>query len=117
MIVQEGNPLNSISERQIKKIFKLKQHTWANNLLIRPANLAKSHLTRQKFSRDFLRKSAHQMEAYYLKMAMIGRGQPPYEAVSEAEMIAFVRKYKGAIGYISKPIAVEGIKVLNVLYK
>lgn len=39
---------------------------------------------------------------------------PPPEKTSEADVVAYVRNTPGAIGYVSKAAAVEGVKVVSL---
>jgi len=114
IIVSEKNPLTTVSVADIKRIYKMKRRVWPNGVPVRAANMAESHHLRNDFSQQILKKRTAQMEVFYLKMALTGRGQPPYIASSNDEMIAFVRRHDGAIGYIDQPIQSPGIKILNI---
>jgi len=114
VIVSEQNPLTSISLTDIKKIYKMKRRVWPNGVPVRAANMRKDHPLRDTFSKQILGKRTAQMEVFYLKMALTGRGQPPYIANSNTEVIAFVRSHDGAIGYIDQPIRKVGIKILSI---
>jgi len=114
MVVSDQSPLRDISASQVKKIFKLRQRMWSDGMPIQPINMVKENALRNDFSQQILRKRPAQMEVYYLKMALTGRGQPPHTVHDYDELVSFIRKHQGAIGYVNQPMNQEGVKTLVI---
>ena len=53
--------------------------------------------------------------AYWQKMIFSGREVPPPEKTSSAEVVAYVRANRGAIGYVAADAALgAGVRVLKI---
>ena len=55
------------------------------------------------------------MRTYYLGLVFTGKGSVPKEFGSDAEVVAYVARTRGAIGYVSVAASVEGVKTLVVV--
>lgn len=64
------------------------------------------------FNDKVLNKTGSQMKAYWSKLVFTGKGSPPKEVDSDAEMIALVSQNPNLIGYISKSAVNDSVKVL-----
>lgn len=102
IIVNSNNPVADISFKDIKNIYRLKKLNWSGGIAIKPVNLKANNELRNEFSEKFLNKSSKEMESYYLKRALSGKGQPPKTFATEDEVIRYVSEDKGAIAYVSK---------------
>ena len=66
---------------------------------------------RESFSREIHEKSTAFVSRYWQRLIFAGRGIPPPELSSDEEVIAFVAKHRGAIGYVSPAAAIsDGVK-------
>ena len=68
----------------------------------------------ETFCKDYIGKTPQQFDSYWKKLTFTGQGTPPKKMESDAAMIDYVAKTKGAIGYVSAGAATEGVKVLQV---
>lgn len=102
VIVNTGNPISEISTKELKRIYKMKKTAWDAGGSIQAVNLRENDAVRGEFSQNVLGKSPKEMEAFYLKRALSGKGQPPKSLVTEQDVISFVSSNTGAIGYVSK---------------
>ena len=116
VIVNASNPVASISVEDLSKAFMKKATRWPDGVEILPVDLKEQSAVREDFSRLIHDKSTSAVRAYWQKMIFSGREVPPPEKASSAEVLAFVRSKRGAIGYLAAETAVgEGIKVLKVM--
>ncbi len=60
-----------------------------------------------EFCRGALKKTSSQFSAYWSKLVFTGKGKPPKEAASDAEVMALVAANPGMIGYVDAA-AVDG---------
>lgn len=114
VIVNKQNPAADISKKSLSNIFKQKQKTWEHGGIIDVVNLPKDNPVMEKFSESVLEMSSADLEKYYLKNALSGKGQPPKTAQSPGEVKSIVGGNKNAIGLIDSKDADGSVKVLSV---
>ena len=68
----------------------------------------------EAFLKEYLDKSDSALQSYYRSLVFTGKGSMPKTVASDAEMVAYVSKTKGAIGYIGGDAAADGVKTLQV---
>ena len=76
--------------------------------------LQKSGAVHETFVRRYLGKSEAGLETYYRSLVFSGRALMPVTLPSDAEVIRYVARTKGAIGYISSNAALTGVKRLEI---
>jgi ABC-type phosphate transport system substrate-binding protein len=102
----------TVDQAEITRLFTGRGTTFSNGSKATPLNLAESAAARGEFDSKVLSKSSSQMKAYWSKLVFTGKGTPPKELNSDAEMKAAVAADASAIGYIDAA-AVDGtVKVL-----
>ena len=104
---------DSISASELKSVFLLQRRTLKEGSAVVPV-LEKSGATHEAFLRQYLDRGNEEIRAYYQGLVFTGKGSMPKELNSDAEVVAYVAKTKGAIGYVSGPASAEGVKVLVV---
>ncbi|MDP3084711.1 MAG: hypothetical protein Q8N44_13625 [Rubrivivax sp.] len=67
---------------------------------VTPLNLPPGHAVRQAFMDAVMQQPDDKYIAYWTVRRHVGKGTPPRELASAAEVIAFVQRTPGAIGYI-----------------
>jgi hypothetical protein len=82
--------------------------------LVSVVNLPAGHLARERFLAQVLGQDNDKYVAYWTVRRHIGKGVPPRELRSVAEVIDFVQNTPGAIGYVP---AAELRPGLNVLFR
>lgn len=70
------------------------------DVAVTPLNLPPGHAARQAFMDTVMQQPDDKYIAYWTVRRHIGKGTPPQEMASAAEVIAFVQRTPGAIGYI-----------------
>lgn len=83
-----------------------------NSVSIVPFNAATGSPERNRFLRDFLQQDEEKYTGYWTVRRYIGKGTPPRELGSAAEMIGTVQSTPGAIGYIYESEWKPGITVI-----
>lgn len=113
VIVNPANPATSLDHRFLTDAFLKKTTRWPGGELIRPVDLAPESATRRRFSDDVLSRSVAAVKSYWQQMIFSGRAVPPPELDSDEEVIRYVAKYAGAVGYISGTSDASGVKVVG----
>jgi ABC-type phosphate transport system substrate-binding protein len=112
VIVNPASPMDELDRRFLAEAFLKKSTRWPNDELIRPVDLNPGSAVRRAFSDDVVKKSVSAVKSYWQQMVFSGRGVPPPEMDSEDEVVAFVLKNRGAVGYVSATTNVLGAKIL-----
>ncbi len=114
VVVNPQNPTDSISKKELSNIFKQRQKSWKSGGIIDVLNLPKDDPLREGFSEKILDKSPSEMEKYYLKRALSGKGQPPRTVQSSVDVKSSIGKNVKAIGYMDLKDVDTSVKVLPV---
>lgn len=104
---------DAISVRELKSVF-LGEENRLGGVHVEPV-FEKNGQVHDAFLREYLRQSDAELQAYYRALVVTGRGEMPKALASDAEVVAYVAKTKGAIGYVGIDVPVAGVKVLTVL--
>ncbi len=113
IIANPGVNLTSVSVDELKRIFLITKTTFDDGSRAEPV-LAKGGATHETFVRAYLGKTDSALETYYRSLVFTGKGSMPKMFASEAEVVAYVAKTKGAVGYVSAGASPSGVKVLDV---
>ncbi|MEQ8524236.1 substrate-binding domain-containing protein [Gracilimonas sp.] len=114
VIVNEANTIESITKKDLSDIFLKKTSKWDDGTAITPIDLGTRSTTRAAFSIDVHGQSIGAIRSYWQQAAFSGAGTAPLERSSDADVIAFVQSYPGAVGYISDSADAAGVKVLDI---
>ena len=112
VIVNPANPMDELDRRFLAEAFLKKSTRWPNDDLIRPVDLNPGSAVRRAFSDDVVKKSVSTVKSYWQQMVFSGRGVPPPEMDNEDEVVSFVLKNRGAVGYVSPATNLLGAKIL-----
>jgi ABC-type phosphate transport system substrate-binding protein len=114
MVVNQNNPVAALDRRFIEDAFLKKVTTWPDGDPIRPVDLAPSSPVRERFTDDILHRSLTAVRAYWQQRIFSGRDLPPPEMASEADVMKYVAKHEGGIGYVSGATALVGVKTVAI---
>lgn len=78
-------------------------------------NLTESQALRADFDQKGVGRTSAQLKAYWSKLVFTGKGTPPREVSSEAEMLALIAGDVQSIGYISSGNVNDSVKVIMTL--
>lgn len=102
----------SVSAGDLKDVFLLDKDSLGGSH-VEPV-VAKGGSAHEAFLKEYLGKSDSALQAFYRSLVFTGKGSMPKSLGSDAEVVAYVAKTKGAIGYVSSGAATEGVKTLSV---
>ena len=69
---------------------------------VAPVNLHEGHPVRQRFLADYLQQNEDNYLAYWTVRRYVGKGVPPRELASAAEVISYVQSTPGAVAYLDE---------------
>ncbi|HEV8579016.1 MAG TPA: phosphate ABC transporter substrate-binding protein [Thermoanaerobaculia bacterium] len=115
VIVNTANSTSAMRTEEVSAFFLKKAEAWPDGTRVSPVDLDERAPSRESFSNQILAKSTAAVKAYWQKMIFSGRAVPPPEKASPEEVVSFVKKYPGGIGYVpaGTPLG-SGVKVLVV---
>lgn len=115
VIVHATNPVSTVARDDVAKMFLKKLAAWHNGGSVVPVDQAEEAEVRKVFSKRVLGKDVTAVKGYWQQAIFTGRGFPPVEKASDAEVAAFVAANPNAIGYVSSNAALpSSVKVLKV---
>jgi ABC-type phosphate transport system substrate-binding protein len=115
VIVHASNPSGSLTAPQLDRLFLKKDTRWESGDAVEPVDQSARSSARAAFSTQVHRKDVGAVKSYWQQQVFSGRGTPPPEMSSDAEVVAFVRSHAGAIGYVSSAAAIgDGVKVVRL---
>jgi len=105
----------SIAKKDLERIFLKRKKTLSNGQKAFPADLRNDSASKQKFCAEVLNKSLKEVDSYWQGQVFSGKEAPPPTMSSDREMITYVSRTPGAIGYVSSSASIEGVEVVNVI--
>jgi len=112
-VVVNSSNADMIDDNDIARIFMGKMKAFPSGGSIEPINYVSGSAIRSEFEEKVLNKSSSQMKAYWSKLIFSGRGKPPTELNSDADILKHISANAGAIGYVDAASVDESVKVLK----
>jgi len=104
---------SSISVDELKGVFLATKNSLSDGSHVEPV-LEKDGPAHEAFLKEYIGKTDSAFETYFRSLVFTGKASMPKTAASDADMVAYVAKTKGAIGYVSAGAATAGVKTLEV---
>jgi ABC-type phosphate transport system substrate-binding protein len=104
---------SSVSPDELKGVFLATKSSLSDGSHVEPV-LLKAGSVHEAFLKDYVGKSDSALETYYRSLVFTGKGSMPKTFGTDAEVVSYVEKTKGAIGYVSAATATASAKVLDV---
>jgi ABC-type phosphate transport system substrate-binding protein len=114
IIVHPSNPATSVDRSFLEDAFLKKITTWPGGDVIHPVDLAPDSPVRRKFTHDVLNRSVEAVKGYWQQRIFSGRDVPPPEMDSDDDVVKFVLKHEGGVGYVSGTAAIGDAKIVVV---
>ena len=111
VIVNESSPIASADEAEVKRLY-LGKTKEVSGTKVKPVNQSKAGAASAEFNQKVVGKSDSQLRAYWSKQVFTGKGKPPPEVDSDAEMLEKVASDPDAVGYVSAGSDTSGAKVV-----
>lgn len=111
VIVHPSNA-NALTVEQVSKIFLGRDKTFPDGSQAVPAALADGNAATEAFNSSVLKKSASQLKSYWSKLVFTGKGTPPKEFGSDAELIQLIGSNPNLIGYVDAAAVDASVKVV-----
>jgi len=114
VVVHPKNPATSVNRKFLGDAFLKKATRWPNDDVIRPVDQAPDSAVRRRFTEDVLKRSVAAVRSYWQQIIFSGRDLPPPELASDEDVVRFVAKHEGGIGYVGADAVLSGVKAIRV---
>ncbi|MGK0474461.1 MAG: ABC-type phosphate transport system substrate-binding protein [Oleispira sp.] len=113
VIVSSSNPNSAMDQMTVSKIFLGKAKSFPDGSQALPVDQDEGSKTREAFNTSILGKSDSQLKSYWSRLIFTGKGTPPKQSGTDAEIRSLVANNPNIIGYIDSS-AVDGtVKVVH----
>jgi ABC-type phosphate transport system substrate-binding protein len=114
VIVNPDNPVDSVSRDFLRDAYLGKASEWGNGDTVHPIDLTERFAAREKFTEEVIRKTPAQLRTYWNQQIFSGKGVPPPEGDSVADVIDYVVSTPGAVGYLPADADPGKAKVIGI---
>jgi TonB family protein len=102
-----------ISASEVKSVFLGERNSLRDGTHVVPV-LSKGGAAHEAFLKNYLATNDDALQNYYRALVFTGKGLMPKALRSDAEVVAYVAKTRGAIGYVSSTATLDGVRTLAV---
>ncbi len=111
VVVIANAPLKGLDAEALRRIYSGRT-VELDGQALRPVNLAPGQALRRRFLATVMQQDDEDYVAYWTVRRYIGKGTPPRELRSSGEVIDYVSRTPGAIGYIDVGELRPGLNVV-----
>jgi hypothetical protein len=105
--------VSSVSAEDLRGIFLETRNTIGKGSHVEPVLLRRG-TAHSAFLKDYIGKTSVALETYYRSLVFTGKASMPKSLGTDAEVLDYVARTKGAIGYVSAGADTAGVKVIEV---
>ena len=113
VVVANSSEVAASAPDDLREIFLGTQHSLPNGLRVIPV-LLKSGPVHESFLKSYLGKSAEGFRTWWLQIVFTGQGLLPKSFASEADLVDYVGRTPGAIGYAMRASVKTTVKCIPV---
>ncbi|HXU33302.1 MAG TPA: hypothetical protein VN851_22260 [Thermoanaerobaculia bacterium] len=115
VVVNAGNPTASLSKEKLAAYFLKKETRWSDGSKVSVVDRAPGAAVRAAFSKSVLGKDVAAVKSYWQRLLFSGKETPPAELDSDRDVMDFVAKSAGGIGYVAAGADLQaGVKALRI---
>lgn len=102
VIVNDGNPVASLNQGDVRAYFMKVEPTWDNGEKVRPIDQTGNSAERTAFISEVLGMSDAELERHWIEKQYASAETPATRAPDEGAVITLVKSFAGGIGYVSQ---------------
>jgi len=114
IVVNPANPITVVDRKFLADVFLKKTTRWDGGEAARPVDLRADAVARQQFSDEVLRRSVSAVKAYWQQLVFSGRDVPPPEVDTDEQVIRYVLRFTGGVGYVSGGANLDRVKPISI---
>jgi len=105
--------VSEITADELKRVFLGAKSSLSDGSAVEPV-LMQSGAAHEAFLKEYVGKTDAALRNHFKSLVFTGKGSMPKSFASDADVVAYVAKTKGAIGYVGNAGAAAGVKRLAV---
>jgi len=113
LIANSSVKTDTVSAAELKRIYLEERSSLADGTHVEPV-LERGGRVHEAFLHQYMGRTADDLQNYYRALVFTGKGSMPRELGSDADVVAYVARTKGAIGYVADATSTEGVKTLAI---
>lgn len=113
IIVNANVKVSALSLEQLQRVFLLKSTSLPDGTRVEPV-LSTAVPAYRLFLAHCIRKSDAALNTYYRSLVFTGKALMPKTLQSDSEVIAYVSRTNGAVGYVNATTNTDGLKSLTI---
>jgi ABC-type phosphate transport system substrate-binding protein len=114
VVVNPSNPTSSVERADLARLFMKKVAAWPDGTPVAVVDQDRTAPVRAAFSKDVHKKDADAVAAHWATQVYSGREVPPAIKRSDEDVLEFVRRTPGAVGYVSSAAPLQGVKAVSI---
>lgn len=111
IVVIGNNNVPKMDTATVQKVYTGKFIS-VDGINITPVGVKPGMTARNRFLQNFLNQDEEKYTAYWTVRRYIGKGAPPAELASTADVISYVQTTPGAVGYIDETELKQGMNII-----
>lgn len=112
-VIVNLNNGSTVNAGELAKIYLGKQKKFSDGASVLAVNLKEGVGVRDDFDSTIVGKSSSQLKSYWSKLVFTGKGTPPKEVSSDAEMIQLISSNPNLIGYVDSASVTDTVRVVH----
>lgn len=113
IVANPGINLTEISHEDLSRIYLMTKTALPGTGKLEPV-LEKSGQVHNLFLKTYIGRSDSALMTYYRSLLFTGRGSIPKSFTSDSEILDYVAKTRGAIGYAPSSAVTSAVKILKI---
>jgi TonB family protein len=113
MIANASVKADMLSANEVKSVFLEESNSLRDGTHVEPV-LERDGPVHEAFLHEYLGGTDDDLQSYYRALVFSGRGSMPKQLGSDAAVVAYVARTKGAIGYVSAGTTAGDVKTLTI---
>jgi ABC-type phosphate transport system substrate-binding protein len=100
VVVHVSNPVARLTRAQVSQLFLRGVVVWNHRQPVLPVDQAPGSPVRRSFTKEVHRRTVASVQTYWQQQTFAGRGVAPPERASDTDVLAYIRRFPNAIGYV-----------------
>ncbi|MDP2963835.1 MAG: hypothetical protein Q8N54_13840 [Sulfurimicrobium sp.] len=112
VVVNASSGIERLSRDEVINIFLGRYRQFPSGLAALPIDQPAGHPLKAQFYHKLVNKDLAEINAYWARLIFSGRTSPPRQATSEMEVVEWLVRNRGAIGYVDHSKVDARLKVI-----
>lgn len=100
VVVHRSNTVSRLTREQVSRMFLRTITQWDNRQPVLPVDQAADAAVRRSFTRQIHQRTIAAVQTWWQQQTFAGIAVAPPERAADADVLAYIRRYPNAIGYV-----------------